>query len=88
MPWVCSIFHHNHPQGTNTFFFLASHRPIRESLRIALIEAGDLERVRQWSLPEDSFSNRVSSLTNASKKFISGISKYLLSKYGQTLMRW
>ncbi|KAH8116514.1 ubiquinone biosynthesis hydrox [Phellopilus nigrolimitatus] len=50
----------------------ASNQPVRESLRIALIEAGDLSRVRQWSSPENMFSNRVSSLTNASKQFLEG----------------
>ena len=45
---------------------------VKESLRIALIEAGDLDRVRTWQLPEDKYSNRVSSITNASKSFLEG----------------
>ncbi|KAL5537174.1 COQ6 [Sanghuangporus sanghuang] len=61
------------PAGLAFANALVFHQPIRESLRIALIEAGDLERVRQWSMPQDAFSNRVSSLTNASRKFLSDI---------------
>jgi len=49
-----------------------SSRIIRDSLRIVLVEAGDLSQVRDWTLPPSSFSNRVSSLTNASQDFLKG----------------
>jgi ubiquinone biosynthesis monooxygenase Coq6 len=50
-------------------------------LRVALVEASDLSRVRNWS-PEGEgdgtyFSNRVSSITNASRRFLQGM--YILS---------
>lgn len=50
----------------------ASSKPIKDSTSIALIEAGDLSRIRQWSQPEGTFSNRVSSITNASQSFLEG----------------
>ncbi|OBZ66876.1 Ubiquinone biosynthesis monooxygenase COQ6, mitochondrial [Grifola frondosa] len=46
---------------------------VRETLRITLVEAGDLSRVRGWSLQPSSFSNRVSSITNASQSFLTDI---------------
>ena len=46
---------------------------IRESLQITLVEAGDLSKVRDWEPHPASFSNRVSSLTNASRHFLQGI---------------
>ncbi|EJD07319.1 ubiquinone biosynthesis hydrox [Fomitiporia mediterranea MF3/22] len=60
------------PAGLAFANALVSHKPVRESLRIALIEASDLSRVRQWSMPEGTFSNRVSSRTNASRQFLVG----------------
>lgn len=35
-----------------------------------LIDAGNLSKIRDWSLPADTFSNRVSSITNASRAFL------------------
>ncbi|KZT37735.1 ubiquinone biosynthesis hydrox [Sistotremastrum suecicum HHB10207 ss-3] len=40
------------------------------SCRIALVEASDLSKVREWSLPSDQYSNRVSSVTNRSLSFL------------------
>lgn len=54
-------------------FYLGSSRAIRESLRVTLVEAGDLAKVRDWDPQPGSFSNRVSSLTNASQCFLEGI---------------
>lgn len=48
----------------------SSHR-VQESLRVVLVEASDLSKVKQWSLPEG-YSNRVSSITNASRGFLRG----------------
>ncbi|RDW78090.1 ubiquinone biosynthesis monooxygenase COQ6 [Coleophoma crateriformis] len=42
-------------------------------LKVALIESQDLSRTRTWDLPEGQFSNRCSSLTPASVKFLEGI---------------
>jgi ubiquinone biosynthesis monooxygenase Coq6 len=43
---------------------------VRQNLRVALVEAGDLDKVRNWHMPPDKYSNRVSSLTNASCNFL------------------
>ncbi|KDQ13003.1 hypothetical protein BOTBODRAFT_45439 [Botryobasidium botryosum FD-172 SS1] len=61
------------PAGLALASALASYRPIRESLSIALIEAGDLSNVRKWAPEADKYSNRVSSITNASREFLSDI---------------
>ncbi|KAF7430776.1 putative ubiquinone biosynthesis monooxygenase [Pleurotus ostreatus] len=42
-------------------------------LRIVLVEGGDLSKVHGWSLDSDVYSNRVSSLTNASQSFLRDI---------------
>ena len=46
-------------------------KPVQEALKITLVEAGDLSKIPAWSQP-DGFSNRVSSITNASKGFLEG----------------
>jgi hypothetical protein len=46
---------------------------IRDSLRITLVEASDLSNVRAWDPQPGAFSNRVSSLTNASRHFLKSI---------------
>ncbi|THH28834.1 hypothetical protein EUX98_g5352 [Antrodiella citrinella] len=42
-------------------------------MRVTLIEAGDLSKTKAWRLPPDAYSNRVSSITNASQEFLRGI---------------
>ena len=37
-----------------------------------LVEAGDLNKVRHWNEDPSTFSNRVSSITNASQAFLGG----------------
>ncbi|EXJ78119.1 ubiquinone biosynthesis monooxygenase Coq6 [Capronia epimyces CBS 606.96] len=44
--------------------------PITSHLKTALIETQDLGRLRQWSSPDDQFSNRASSLTPSSVSFL------------------
>lgn len=39
-------------------------------LDVAIVEAGDLSKIRGWQMPEDAYSNRVSSLTNVSEDFL------------------
>lgn len=51
---------------------IGSHPLVRESVKIALVDAGDLSKIRDWLLPADTFSNRVSSITNASRTFMEG----------------
>ncbi|PFH51928.1 hypothetical protein AMATHDRAFT_141486 [Amanita thiersii Skay4041] len=58
------------PVGLAFASALSSSSLVRQNLRVALVEAGDLDKVRNWSMPSDSYSNRVSSLTNASQAFL------------------
>lgn len=61
--------------------------PLRRdsSLRVALIEASDLSAVRKWQPEGDSFSNRVSSITNASREFLQGIGAWDLVDESRTM---
>lgn len=47
--------------------------PTTSHLRIALVEAQDLSKLRSWHLPLDRFSNRCSSLTPSSALFLDQI---------------
>ncbi|RYP41677.1 hypothetical protein DL767_000882 [Monosporascus sp. MG133] len=47
--------------------------PVTAGLRVALIEAQDLQKLRSWKLPPDRYSNRCSSLTPASANFLNRI---------------
>lgn len=44
-----------------------------KKLNICLIEGSSLDRVRNWSMPDDKFENRVSSLTPASVNYLQKI---------------
>ncbi|KIJ20663.1 hypothetical protein PAXINDRAFT_174166 [Paxillus involutus ATCC 200175] len=61
------------PAGLALASALASNKLVRESIKVALVEAGDLSRIRDWSLPADTYSNRVSSITNTSRTFLEDI---------------
>ena len=52
----------------------ASDNISRSSLKVTLVESGDLSKIHGWDLPPDAFSNRVVSLTNASLDFLDGVS--------------
>ncbi|KAK2463656.1 hypothetical protein APHAL10511_004407 [Amanita phalloides] len=52
---------------------LSASSIVRRNMRVALIEASDLTKVHDWTMSPDKFSNRVSSLTNASQSFLSAI---------------
>ncbi|TQB67968.1 putative ubiquinone biosynthesis monooxygenase [Monascus purpureus] len=47
--------------------------PVTSKLKVALIESQDLVKARNWNLESDKFSNRVSSLTPSSVKFLQKI---------------
>lgn len=47
--------------------------PVTSHLRIALVEAQDLAKIKSWKLPPDRFSNRCSSLTPSSVQFLDQI---------------
>ena len=49
-----------------------SEPSLRDTLKVSLVEAGDLSKVRDWTPPPGTFSNRVSSITNASQAFLGG----------------
>ncbi|KDQ51050.1 hypothetical protein JAAARDRAFT_140997 [Jaapia argillacea MUCL 33604] len=61
------------PAGLALAGALASYKHVRDSLSITLVEAGDLSSVENWSLNSGSFSNRVSSITNASQAFLKAV---------------
>ncbi|TFK39981.1 hypothetical protein BDQ12DRAFT_712046 [Crucibulum laeve] len=58
------------PAGLALASALGSSQYIRENLKIALVEAGDLTKIQHWVPAPGTYSNRVSSLTNASTGFI------------------
>jgi ubiquinone biosynthesis monooxygenase Coq6 len=47
--------------------------PVTSHLRVALVEAQDLAKIKSWKLPPDRFSNRCSSLTPSSVLFLDQI---------------
>ncbi|KAJ3534227.1 hypothetical protein NMY22_g7018 [Coprinellus aureogranulatus] len=58
------------PAGLALASALGSSPVVKDDLSVALIEAGDLTKIQDWSLPTGTFSNRASSLTNASQDFL------------------
>ncbi|KAH9902138.1 hypothetical protein F4778DRAFT_110257 [Xylariomycetidae sp. FL2044] len=60
------------PAGLSLLTALRAN-PITAGLRVALVEAQDLRKLRSWKLPPDRFSNRCSSLTPSSAKFLDHI---------------
>ncbi|KAG8165236.1 hypothetical protein KVR01_005511 [Diaporthe batatas] len=60
------------PAGLSLLTALRAN-PVTSGLRVALVEAQDLSKTRQWKLPPDRFSNRCSSLTPTSADFFEGI---------------
>ncbi|KIK81594.1 hypothetical protein PAXRUDRAFT_15160 [Paxillus rubicundulus Ve08.2h10] len=61
------------PAGLALASALASNKLVRESIKVVLVEAGDLSKIRDWSLPTDTYSNRVSSITITSRTFLEDI---------------
>ncbi|KAJ7155492.1 ubiquinone biosynthesis hydrox [Mycena crocata] len=61
------------PAGLALASALGSSQHVRESLRVALVEASDLSRVRDWAPAAGTFSNRASSLTHKSQVFLKDI---------------
>ncbi|SPQ18584.1 822565e6-923b-4967-acae-e98ff35701f2 [Thermothielavioides terrestris] len=60
------------PAGLSLLTALRAN-PVTAHLRVALVEAQDLAKVRSWKLPPDRFSNRCSSLTPSSALFLDQI---------------
>ncbi|KAL1840160.1 hypothetical protein VTJ49DRAFT_734 [Mycothermus thermophilus] len=60
------------PAGLSLLTALRAN-PATTHLRVALVEAQHLSKVRTWKLPPDRFSNRCSSLTPTSVRFLDSI---------------
>lgn len=61
------------PAGLALASALGSSSVLKNELSIALIEAGELNKIKDWSPAPGTYSNRVSSLTNASQDFLKRI---------------
>ncbi|KAF5383600.1 hypothetical protein D9615_003491 [Tricholomella constricta] len=61
------------PAGLTLASALGSSRIARQKVRVTLVEGGDLSKVRHWSPPPGTYSNRVVSLTNTSQSFLKAI---------------
>ncbi|TCD65843.1 putative ubiquinone biosynthesis monooxygenase [Steccherinum ochraceum] len=61
------------PAGLALAGALNSSKLVRDNMRVTLIEAGDLSKTKAWQMSPDAYSNRVSSITNASRDFLSNI---------------
>ncbi|KAJ6591658.1 hypothetical protein DFH09DRAFT_1137615 [Mycena vulgaris] len=61
------------PAGLALASALGSSQLVRESLRVALVEASDLSKVNNWAPAPGTFSNRASSLTHKSQAFLKDI---------------
>ncbi|KAK4191729.1 hypothetical protein QBC35DRAFT_275424 [Podospora australis] len=57
------------PAGLSLLTALRAN-PLTAHLRIALVEAQDLSKIKSWQLPPDKYSNRCSSLTPASALYL------------------
>ncbi|KAI1264292.1 hypothetical protein F5Y18DRAFT_391778 [Xylariaceae sp. FL1019] len=60
------------PAGLSLLAALKAN-PTTAGLRVALVEAQDLSKLRSWQYPPDRFSNRCSSLTPSSANFLNYI---------------
>ncbi|KAK6227299.1 ubiquinone biosynthesis mono0xygenase COQ6 [Colletotrichum tabaci] len=60
------------PAGLSLLTALRSN-PATSRLRVALVEAQDLSKLRTWNLPSGQFSNRCSSLTPTSAQYLNTI---------------
>ncbi|CDO72085.1 hypothetical protein BN946_scf184962.g28 [Trametes cinnabarina] len=61
------------PAGLALATALSSNSLLRDTMKIVLVEAGDLSKVANWTQPAGTYSNRVSSITNASQSFLQEI---------------
>ncbi|KAI0369821.1 ubiquinone biosynthesis hydrox [Pilatotrama ljubarskyi] len=76
------------PAGLALASALSSDSLVRNALRVVLVEASDLAKVESWSPPAGTFSNRVSSITNASQSFLQEIGAWAHVEQGRTCPIW
>ena len=50
-----------------------SSQAARSELKMTVVDAGDFSKIGNWSMDANKFSNRVSSLTNDSCRFLKGV---------------
>ncbi|OSD05256.1 ubiquinone biosynthesis hydrox [Trametes coccinea BRFM310] len=72
------------PAGLALATALSSNPLLRNSLKVVLVEAGDLSKVANWTQPAGTYSNRVSSITNASQSFLQEIGAWAHVEEGRT----
>ncbi|KAK7466404.1 putative ubiquinone biosynthesis monooxygenase [Stygiomarasmius scandens] len=72
------------PVGLALASALGSKQALRESLKVALVEAGDLSKVQNWTPADHTYSNRVVSLTNESQAFLQGTGSWNHVETGRT----
>lgn len=61
------------PAGLALAAALASNPTAKNSLKITLVEGGDLSKIQDWGMPPNAYSNRVSSITDTSQHFLNRI---------------
>ncbi|KAI0664381.1 ubiquinone biosynthesis hydrox [Cubamyces menziesii] len=72
------------PAGLALASALSSSALARSALKVVLVEAGDLSKVAGWVPPPGTYSNRVSSITNASRSFLQEIGAWNYVEDGRT----
>ncbi|KAI9062622.1 ubiquinone biosynthesis hydrox [Trametes sanguinea] len=72
------------PAGLALATALSSNALLRNSLKVVLVEAGDLSKVANWTQPAGTYSNRVSSITNASQSFLQEIGAWAYVEEART----
>ncbi|KAF5331473.1 hypothetical protein D9758_015502 [Tetrapyrgos nigripes] len=72
------------PAGLALASALGSKQHTLGNIKIALVEAGDLSKVRKWTPEEGTFSNRVVSLTNESQAFLDSIGSWQYVEQSRT----
>ncbi|KAL7280559.1 hypothetical protein ACG7TL_005492 [Trametes sanguinea] len=74
------------PAGLALATAFSSNALLRSTLKVVLVEAGDLSKVANWThwQPAGTYSNRVISITNASQSFLQEIGAWAHVEEGRT----
>ncbi|EIN09647.1 ubiquinone biosynthesis hydrox [Punctularia strigosozonata HHB-11173 SS5] len=73
------------PAGLALATALGTSDVVRASHKVVLVEAGSLSKIREWTMGPSEFSNRVSSITNASKSLLERIGAWSLVDTTRTM---